>query len=550
MPKIVRLGKYLDSRAPLDLDVDRLIETRLLIEANSGGGKSYCIRKILEATHGVVQHIVLDMEGEFSTLREHFDYVLAGKGGDLKADPRTADLLARKVLELRASLIVDLYELKQHDRIIFVREFLDGLMNAPKDLWHPVLVVIDEAHVFCPEKAQSAAMGSVIDLATRGRKRGFAAVLATQRLSKLHKDVAAECINKLIGRTGLDIDMKRAGDELGFTSKQQFLSLRDLDPGQFYAFGPALGKHVELGKIDSVKTKHARSGAKASATPAAPTAKIKHILAQLGDLPKEVEKELDERRQLHARIRQLEAELRTSSNGLPDSATLTNARDEGKAAALREAAAYFRELKASLKAKLSTVVDDLPMFAVPTALKPIAKEKTIVKPAPTISKHKPSEDSWHLSKCARAILGAFFRTNVEVLTKVQLGVLTGYAHSSGNFNNNIGTLVTVGLIERVGGGFRLVTAAKQHAMEASDKTNSSDYLDDWMSKLPKCAREIFAVLRQDPARILPKEKVAEDTGYSANSGNFNNNVGTLCSLGLAVRQPGGGLSLNSEVYGL
>lgn len=47
--------------------------------------------------------------------------------------------------------------------------------------------------------AESA--GAVIDLATRGRKRGQCAVIATQRLSKLHKDAAAEMKNKLIGGT-------------------------------------------------------------------------------------------------------------------------------------------------------------------------------------------------------------------------------------------------------------------------------------------------------------------------------------------------------------
>jgi len=41
-------------------------------------------------------------------------------------------------------------------------------------------------------------------------------VVATLRLSKLHKDTAVECNNKLIGRTGLDVDVKRATVELGF----------------------------------------------------------------------------------------------------------------------------------------------------------------------------------------------------------------------------------------------------------------------------------------------------------------------------------------------
>src|SRR5271157_4163877 len=94
----------------LNLDLPKLIDTRLLIQANSGGGKSWAIRKLLETTFGKVQHIVLDVEGDFASLREKFDYVLAGRDGDLPADPRSAELLARKVLELECSIIIDLYE--------------------------------------------------------------------------------------------------------------------------------------------------------------------------------------------------------------------------------------------------------------------------------------------------------------------------------------------------------------------------------------------------------------------------------------------------------
>src|SRR5947209_18195302 len=130
-------------------------------------------------------------------------------------------------------------------RKLFVKLFLEALFNAPKHLWHAVLIVIDEAHVFAPEKGQSEAMEAVIDLATRGRKRGYCAVLATQRLSKLHKDAVAEMNNKLIGRTGLDIDRKRAAEELGFSTKEDAISLRNLAPGEFYAFGPAISEAVE-----------------------------------------------------------------------------------------------------------------------------------------------------------------------------------------------------------------------------------------------------------------------------------------------------------------
>src|SRR5207302_8509415 len=93
---------------------------------------------------------------------------------------------------------------------------------------------------------------AVIDLATLGRERGYSAILATKRLSKLNKDAAAECNNKLIGRTTLDVDMKRASEELGFTSKEQAIALRNLVAGEFYTFGPAISAEVTKITIGAV----------------------------------------------------------------------------------------------------------------------------------------------------------------------------------------------------------------------------------------------------------------------------------------------------------
>ena len=247
----------------ITLDISRLIDTRLLVQSNSGGGKSWALRRILEQTTNRVQQIVLDTEGEFSTLREKFDYVIcAPQGADAIATPETAALLARRIREARVSAIVDLYDLKMHERRRFVRLFLEELIDAPKKFWHPALVVVDEAHLFCPEKGEAESAQAVIDLSSRGRKRGLCAALATQRLSKLHKDAAAELLNKLIGRTGLDVDVKRAADELGMNAREAMQVLRNLDPGEFFAFGPALMKTVTRVAIGPVVTTHPKSGAR------------------------------------------------------------------------------------------------------------------------------------------------------------------------------------------------------------------------------------------------------------------------------------------------
>src|SRR4051812_17252044 len=167
----------------------------LLLQAGSGGGKSTAIRQALEETHGRVQHLVVDPEGEFASLRERFDYVHAApSGADVVATPKTARLLCRRLVETGASAVLDIYDLKVvghvDEKREFVRLFLDELMLLPRALWRPILIVIDEADFFAPQQGESVATDAILDVNGRGRKRGYRLVLTTRRLSKLHKDAA------------------------------------------------------------------------------------------------------------------------------------------------------------------------------------------------------------------------------------------------------------------------------------------------------------------------------------------------------------------------
>lgn len=196
------IGK--SARKNVAIDLDRLMASRLLIQADSGGGKSWLLRRLCEQLFGKVQLIVIDPEGEFATLREKFGFVLVGKGGETPADPRSAALVAHRLLELRASAICDIYELKHHARHAWVAAFLESLTDIPKKLWgRQVVIVVDESHMFCPEKGkgESEAYGAMVDLCTRGRKRGHCAVFATQRLGQLSKDASSQLQNRLIGPT-------------------------------------------------------------------------------------------------------------------------------------------------------------------------------------------------------------------------------------------------------------------------------------------------------------------------------------------------------------
>ena len=311
MGRIV-LGKAGGKNVYLDLDV--LLRTRLLIQANSGGGKSWLIRRLAETIYRKVQVIILDREGEFSTLREKFGYVLAGKGGETPVDARSAEMLAHRLLETGACAVLDLYEMKNADRHHFVALFLNALINSPKKLWHPVIIIIDEFHIFCPEKGEgeSEAKGAVMDLATRGRKRGFCLVGATQRLAKVDKSASAELINVLIGPTFQDIDLARAHKALGILRKDQeaFNEERKIaEHGLFYGLGRAISTKPLLFTVGEILTTHPEPGsAKYAASPPPTPQEVQRFLPKLADLPKEAEEKVRTEGELRRELRQLKAD--------------------------------------------------------------------------------------------------------------------------------------------------------------------------------------------------------------------------------------------------
>lgn len=249
------LGEYQETGGPVDIDIARLIETRLLIQASSGGGKSWAIRRILEQTASHVQQLILDPEGEFRSLAENGNYLMCGAG------PNDVPLthggeLAFTLMENRTSAVIDLSELDPEERDVFVAEFVAQLVRLPQHLWSHTLVVIDEAHILCPQHDKSEAKKAIIDLCARGRKRGLCPVLATQRISKLHKSAAAELQNRIMGLTILDTDIKRAADEMGITLDKASTILPELNVGEFYVYGPALCKTINKVKVGGVTSRH------------------------------------------------------------------------------------------------------------------------------------------------------------------------------------------------------------------------------------------------------------------------------------------------------
>lgn len=303
------------------VDLDLLMDGRLLIQGQSGSGKSYLLRKILEETHGKVPHLIIDRDGEYYTLKEKHDYVLIGRGseGEIPINMKYIETMCHELLRNNINAILDLSEQKPRERMRFVKEFSEALLDSPKEIRHPVIYAIDEAHLFAPEigrrrgnKAiEDDSTEAVIDICSNGRKRGICTILITQRISKLANDAISEMDNRIYGRTIFDLDVERVGKELGMKRADANV-LKQLKDGQFYAFGRAIGTDVVEFQASRAKTTHPKiSKSKWKAVPKASN-KVKSDLLKLVDIPEEAEKELKTKDDLKKRIKELEVQVKSA----------------------------------------------------------------------------------------------------------------------------------------------------------------------------------------------------------------------------------------------
>jgi hypothetical protein len=475
----------------------KLVETRMLINAGSGGGKSWLIRKMLEQICGKLHQIVFDYEGEFVTLREKFPFALvAVHGGDIPLSVRSAAKLAQMIMETNLSVIIDLYDLEPDDRVQFVHEFLHALMKLNKELYHPTLIYIDEIDVFCPQVGMTAASKDIRNLAARGRKRGLGTIFATQRLSKVHKDVAAECLNKMFGQTTLGIDVSRAAEELGMSTKEQGV-FRELEPGNFLAYGPAFeSRKVTQFTVGQVETTHVKAGTMVSAPPT-PDA-IRAILSQLKDMP--ADEDTEEEEESPSREKKVNQDIVRYQQ---DIATL-----QGEKVALQKNLEEVKAIMARIH-QLSSGDDEalayVPVEPVKVSDNIPASQKTAptvrfkdARPVPLL----PLAESGTLGKCARAIVTLLASFPDREFSKAQVAIATNYSVNSGSFSNALAELNTKNMISRTTKGLKVNKASMVAIIEAVGQITRKRFdISTFRSRLGKCEAEIYEVILKHSASV-------------------------------------------------
>lgn len=581
-----RIGETDDGKA-VKMDLATLIDTKVLNVANSGAGKSYLMRVLIERTAHKVQWIIIDPEGEYASLREKFDFLLVGPEGELPVDLRSAGLLARKIMETRVSTIIDLYGLTEL-RPQWAAKFLSALLALPKALYTPVMVAIDEAHKFAPETPTGnkeerehlqQSRKAVITLTDSGRKQSRGAAIATQRLNKLAADARGDLNNNFIGRMVQDLDRERAADILGLKAKDHLI-LRDLKPGVFFAFGPAfLMDGVFKVKIDTSETRHPKPGERHLLDVPKASDALKQLVSQLGDLPAQAQEEQDALASAQREVARLRNELSTRErewNARPIQVAaprvetkieyvekpvlngevkefVASARDviqvltafpERMAEILNPT---FKPLNESL-GKVLTKVEQVQNWQAPAPAPP-REFVRVPNPTPLYQTPRSSPPTRPAQSGAGALNGTEGLTNpqqrildalaefealgITMPHKSNVAVFSDQSPRSSGFQNNLGRLRTLNYIAYQGSGRVMLTdAGRAFANPAGAIRTLQDLHHAWYARLTRPQSKILEQIIAAYPHPVGKNELAERAGQSATSSGYQNNLGALRSLGL------------------
>lgn len=600
------------------LDLMRLVETRGLLNANSGAGKSSIIRTICEAAAAHVQVIVFDPEGELRTLRDVIDVVIAGEDGDVAANPATAGKLARHLVEMNLSAVIDMIDLSPEredprepsEREQYMKDFINALMSMPRDQWRPILVFVDEAQEFVPEKGNVLVCKlPIIRMLTKGRKRQFCGFLSTLRISDLSKSAAAQCLNVFVGRTHMDVDQRRAGNMMGITPEAA-RTLRQLKPGEFYAQGPALGlDHFEIIRLNKPKSQppkrgtHTRVPAPSSriqkvikdleaaiATESTEPVDMEAALARIGALEKQLKSKADpeEVRRLKQQVQQLERAAKSTGDPVEVRALRGQLQvlQRGQEAVARKVAAAAadavcktydailelrrQEAETALTALKGAAarparIDVRAIVAQAVQGVELPKVETVVAIDPARAANRPVHVTRITTDTQTATNGSFLkdsevnnkqlilrwaaRHHPDKVSKKKLALLCGMTVTGGTFKNYVGAMRSEGLVEYPTPGEVLCTAAGLAAAgDVGGMPRGESIVAMWRGQLGEGGiRKMFeALLDKGQTGFDSSDDLGALIHMNPTGGTYKNYLGKLRTLGVATK--GRPITLTPELW--
>jgi DNA helicase HerA-like ATPase len=157
----------------------------------------------------------------------------------------------------RAS-IVDMKGIHPDVQQIIVARLLSNLFEARKaGLVPPGMVVVEEAHNFCPEKGFMKTTSSDVlrTIASEGRKFGLGLLIISQRPAKVDKNVLSQCNTQIIMRVTNPNDVRAITKSLEGISSEVEEEIKRLPPGIALFVSPDIPRAVMV-QVRVRKSRH------------------------------------------------------------------------------------------------------------------------------------------------------------------------------------------------------------------------------------------------------------------------------------------------------
>lgn len=538
--KIIEIGKTADGES-VELGLYKFIQTRGMIQASSGGGKSWLARVIAEKTQRAgIPVWTIDPEGEYTTLREKFEVVIFGasEDADLPTDERTLSLVLPELFARNISVVFDLSENSLEEKQAVAAAVCTFLLSVPKLEQKPVLLVVDEAQVLAPEREATDSVVALSDVASRGRKRRLGLLVVTQRLSALNKNLTTQLQNRFVGFCIEDIEIARAAKLINEHKKDNAAELPGFNPGDFFAVGGAVNfRRVVKFHSAPVETTHGDNldaDFGSSAKPPIASESLAELIKVLREkLTVETEPDesdtsdsLDENKKLKAEISELRQKLRAAENApartvieFPEKevAELKNfiSEAEGKLSSLAEdlsikIAEVFDERTSKLTELVNKLIPLLPELP-KEKFTPRAQE-TKVK---TAQFTRPQNSG--LPQGMKKILYSIAQLS-NGATRKQITLLTQYKTSTRN--EYLRNLENLGLTEKSGDRFVMTEKGFSALGDDYEPLPSGAALrEHWLNTLPQGEAAILGHIFQAHPNSISRERLSDLTGYAASTRN-------------------------------
>lgn len=251
---------------------DELVTEVTGILARRSAGKTYTAKKIAEQVIKLrLPVVIIDPLGAFWGLRSSVDglsdglpvVIFGGAHGDMGLTPDVGKVIAEVIVDNPGAYIVDLSHFDtKGEEITFMTAFLERLYRYKAQHPSALLLIIDEADTFAPQKPETREikmLGSMESIVRRGRLRGIGVILITQRAAVLNKNCLTQVELLILLQTTSPqdrkavlawIEAKSAEDE----QKEVMSTIGGLSVGEAWLWSPAWLKILQRVRILPAET--------------------------------------------------------------------------------------------------------------------------------------------------------------------------------------------------------------------------------------------------------------------------------------------------------